>query len=59
MGYKRGGQRPFQGGTLRQHWRAIQKSDQGFSVALLIYETTADGARRECVYGAQIDGGDA
>ncbi|MEQ7893860.1 hypothetical protein [Xanthomonas arboricola] len=59
MGYKRGGQRPFQGGTLRQHWRAIQDGAQGFSVALLIYETTASGARRACVYGAQIDGGDA
>lgn len=59
MGYKRGGQRPFQGGTLRQHWRAIHNGAQGFSVALLIYETTANGASRECVYGVQIDGGDA
>ncbi|WP_435003764.1 hypothetical protein [Xanthomonas arboricola] len=59
MGYKRGGQRPFQGGTQRQHWRAVQDGAQGFSVALLIYETTAGGTKRECVYGAQIDGGDA
>lgn len=59
MGYKRGGQRPFQGGTQRQHWRALKSGAQGFSVALLIYETTAGGTRRECVYGAQIDGGDA
>lgn len=30
MGYKRGGQRPFQGGTQRQHWRAVQNGAQGF-----------------------------
>ncbi|WP_238691688.1 hypothetical protein [Xanthomonas arboricola] len=59
MGYKRSGQRPFQGGIQRQHWRAIQNGAQGFSVALLIYATTASGTRRECVYGAQIDGSDA
>lgn len=59
VGYKRGGQRPFQGGTLRQHWRAIENGARGFSIALLIYETTTNGASRECVYGVQIDGGDA
>lgn len=59
MGYTRGGQRPFQGGMLRQHWRPVQNGAQGFSVALMIYETNDGGAKRECVYGAQIDGGDA
>ncbi|MFC0156229.1 hypothetical protein ACFFJ4_22375 [Xanthomonas dyei] len=59
MGYKRGGQRPFQGGWLRQHWRPINNGTQGFSVALLIYRTSQDSGSRECAYGMQIDGGKA
>ncbi|MCC4622467.1 hypothetical protein LL965_21285 [Xanthomonas cassavae CFBP 4642] len=59
MGYKRGGQRPFQGGWLRQHWRSLNNGKQGFSVALLIYRTSQDSGSRECAYGMQIDGGNA
>jgi len=58
IGYKRGGQRPFQGGWMRQHWRPINDGKQGFSVALLIYRSGDEITARECVYGAQIDGGD-
>ncbi|WP_372392378.1 hypothetical protein ACCQ05_20970 [Xanthomonas sp. NCPPB 3582] len=57
IGYKRGGQRPFQGGWLRQHWRPLNDGTQGFSVALLIYRTSEDSGSRECAYGMQIDGG--
>ncbi|WP_343231503.1 hypothetical protein [Xanthomonas euvesicatoria] len=57
MGYKRGGQRPFQGGWLRQHWRPLNNGTQGFSVALLIYRTSQESGSRECAYGMQIDGG--
>ncbi|MEA9728631.1 hypothetical protein [Xanthomonas campestris] len=59
LGYKRGGQRPFQGGWLRQHWRPLNNETQGFSVALLIYRTSQDSGSRECAYGMQIDGGKA
>lgn len=59
LGYKRGGQRPFQGGWLRQHWRPVNNETQGFSVALLIYRTSQDSGSRECAYGMQIDGGKA
>ncbi|WP_325176184.1 hypothetical protein [Xanthomonas hortorum] len=58
MGYKRGGQRPFQAGWLRQHWRSIDNGKQGFSVALLIYRTSQESGSRECAFGVQIDGGD-
>lgn len=58
MGYKRGGQRPFQAGWLRQHWRSIRNGKQGFSVALLIYRTSQESGSRECAFGVQIDGGD-
>lgn len=44
---------------MRQHWRSIQNGAQGFSFALLIYETNTNGVTRECVYGAQIVGSDA
>ncbi|MFA1260160.1 hypothetical protein ACDI97_01600 [Xanthomonas axonopodis pv. fascicularis] len=57
IGYKRGGQRPFQGGWLRQHWRPLNNGTQGFSVALLVYRTSQDSGSRECAYGMQIDGG--
>ncbi|MBO9741051.1 hypothetical protein J7432_19090 [Xanthomonas axonopodis pv. begoniae] len=57
IGYKRGGQRPFQGGWLRQHWRPLNDGTQDFSVALLIYRTSQDSGSRECAYGIQIDGG--
>ncbi|MBC3972620.1 hypothetical protein [Xanthomonas translucens] len=57
IGYKRGGQRPFQGGWIRQHWRSIKDNTQGFSVALLIYRVD-QASSRECVRGVQIDGGD-
>ncbi|MBV6872173.1 hypothetical protein [Xanthomonas euvesicatoria] len=57
IGYKRGGQRPFQGGWLRQHWRPRNNGTQGFSVALLVYRTSQDSGSRECAYGMQIDGG--
>lgn len=59
IGYERGVQRPFQGGWMRQHWRPIGDSGQGFSVALLIYRSGGEASSRECAYGAQIDGGDA
>ncbi|MFS8426387.1 hypothetical protein D0A38_22165 [Xanthomonas campestris pv. incanae] len=59
LGYKRSGQRPFQGGWLRQHWRPLNNETQGFSVALLIYRTSQDSGSRECAYGMQIDGGKA
>lgn len=59
MGYRRGGQRPFQGGWLRQHWRPLNNGTQGFSVALLIYRTSQGSGSRECAYGMQIDGGKA
>jgi len=58
IGYKRGGQRPFQGGWMRQHWRSINDSTQGFSVTLLIYRVGDQASSRECVRGVQIDGGD-
>ncbi|WDJ85177.1 hypothetical protein JH274_21330 [Xanthomonas campestris pv. incanae] len=58
IGYKGGGRMPFQNGWIRQHWRSIGDGKQGFSVALLIYET-GDEPPRECVSGLQIDGGDA
>ncbi|NJB93502.1 hypothetical protein [Xanthomonas arboricola] len=57
MGYKRGGQRPFQGGWLRQHWRAINGGSQIFSVLLLLYRTNEQGSQQECVYSVKIDGG--
>ena len=58
IGYKRGGQRPFQGGWMRQHWRSINDDTQGFSVALMIYRVGDQANSRECVRGVQIDGGD-
>ncbi|MBB4127754.1 hypothetical protein GGR77_003076 [Xanthomonas translucens] len=58
IGYKRGGQRPFQGGWMRQHWRSINNDAQGFSVALLIYRVGDQANSRECVRGVQIVGGD-
>jgi len=58
IGYKRGGQRPFQGGWMRQHWRSVKDDTQGFSVALLIYRTGDQTSSRECVRGVQIDGSD-
>ncbi|CAD7374560.1 hypothetical protein [Xanthomonas arboricola] len=57
MGYTRGGQRPFQGGWLRQHWRAINGGSQIFSVSLLLYRTKEQGSQQECVYSVKIDGG--
>ncbi|MBB4725712.1 hypothetical protein FHY31_004204 [Xanthomonas euvesicatoria] len=57
MGYTRGGQRPFQGGWLRQHWRAINGGSQIFSVSLLLYRTNEQGSQQECVYSVKIDGG--
>lgn len=57
MGYTRGGQRPFQGGWLRQHWRAIHGGSQIFSVSLLLYRTNEQGSQQECVYSVKIDGG--
>ncbi|MGV7206161.1 hypothetical protein ACDI35_21075 [Xanthomonas axonopodis pv. cajani] len=57
MGYKRGGQRPFQGGWLRQHWRAINGGSPIFSVSLLLYRTNGRGSPQECVYSVKIDGG--
>ncbi|MCC4610534.1 hypothetical protein LL963_00215 [Xanthomonas campestris pv. esculenti] len=57
MGYTRGGQRPFQGGWLRQHWRAINRGSQMFSVSLLIYRTNDQSSPQECVYSVKIDGG--
>ncbi|WP_369940703.1 hypothetical protein [Xanthomonas medicagonis] len=58
IGYRRGGQRPFQGGWMRQHWRSIRDNTQGFSVALLIYRIGDQARSRECVRGVQIDGGE-
>jgi len=58
IGYKRGGQRSFQGGWMRQHWRSINDDAQGFSVALMIYRVGDQANSRECVRGVQIDGGD-
>ncbi|MEA9482191.1 hypothetical protein VC290_17860 [Xanthomonas campestris] len=57
MGYTRGGQRPFQGGWLRQHWRAIDGGSQIFSVSLLLYRTNEQSSQQECVYSVKIDGG--
>ncbi|CEF21818.1 hypothetical protein [Xanthomonas citri] len=57
MGYTRGGQRPFQGGWLRQHWRAINGGSQIFSVSLLLYRTNEQSSPQECVYSVKIDGG--
>ncbi|MEB2231704.1 hypothetical protein ABFU50_00720 [Xanthomonas campestris pv. campestris] len=57
MGYTRGGQRPFQGGWLRQHWRAINGGSQIFSVSLLLYRTNEQGSPQECAYSVKIDGG--
>ncbi|QJD69664.1 hypothetical protein HG421_19520 [Xanthomonas campestris pv. badrii] len=57
MGYTRGGQRPFQGGWLRQHWRATNGGNQIFSVSLLIYRTNDQSDQRECVNGVKIYGG--
>lgn len=57
MGYTRGGQRPFQGGWLRQHWRAINDGSQTFSVSLLLYRTNEQGSPQECAYSVKIDGG--
>jgi hypothetical protein len=58
MGYRRGGQRPFQGGWIRQHWRSLANDTQGFSIALLIYRIGDQAGSRECARGIQIDGGD-
>ncbi|CAD7713001.1 hypothetical protein LMG31886_03840 [Xanthomonas hydrangeae] len=57
MGYTRGGQRPFQGGWLRQHWRAINRGSQILSVSLLLYRTNQQSGQQECVYSVKIDGG--
>ncbi|MCC5099451.1 hypothetical protein [Xanthomonas campestris] len=57
MEYTRGGQRPFQGGWLRQHWRAINGGSQIFSVSLLLYRTNEQGSPQECAYSVKIDGG--
>ncbi|ATS49952.1 hypothetical protein XAP3CFBP6996_000665 [Xanthomonas citri pv. fuscans CFBP 6996] len=57
MGYIRGGQRPFQGGWLRQHWRAINGGNQIFSVSLLLYRASDQRGRQDCVYSVKIDGG--
>ncbi|WP_311238052.1 MULTISPECIES: hypothetical protein [unclassified Xanthomonas] len=57
MGYTRGGQRPFQGGWLRQHWRAINGGSQMFSVSLLLYRTNEQSGQQECVHSIKIDGG--
>ncbi|MDV2453617.1 hypothetical protein [Xanthomonas hortorum] len=59
MGYKGKGKMPFQGGWIRQHWRSINEGNQGFSVALLLYQTDTESGSRECALGVQIDGGDA
>nr|WP_115552436.1 hypothetical protein [Xanthomonas arboricola] len=57
MGYKAGERMPFQNGWIRQHWRSINNGKQGFSVALLIYQSGEEPSR-ECAFGLQIDGGD-
>lgn len=59
MGYERGGERPFQQGWMRQHWRPIGDGKQGFSANLLIYHSGPEEAPESCVYGVRYWGGDA
>lgn len=59
MGFKRHGQRDFQRGWLRQHWRAIGDGKEGVSASLLLYRTSDGGKSKECVYGIRFGGGEA
>lgn len=59
IGFKRYGQGDFQGGWLRQHWRAIGDGREGVSASLLLYRTSESGKSRECVYGVRFGGGEA
>lgn len=55
IGYRGGGEGPFQRGRMHQFWRPIGDGKQGFDTSLLTYTT----GTTTCVYGVRFWGGDA
>lgn len=58
LGYKTGGEAPFQRGSIRQYWRPIGDGKQGMDTSLLTYRSGEGRTARNCVYAIQFGGGD-
>ncbi len=58
LGYRTGGEAPFQRGGLRQYWRPIHGGKQGMDTSLLTYRSDEGDSARTCVYAVQFGGGD-
>lgn len=58
LGYRTGGEAPFQRGGLRQYWRPINGGKQGMDTSLLTYRSGEGDGARTCVYAVQFGGGD-
>jgi len=58
LGYRTGGEAPFQRGGLRQYWRPINGGKQGMDTSLLTYRSDEGDSARTCVYAVQFGGGD-
>jgi len=58
LGYRTGGEAPFQRGGLKQYWRPINGGKQGMDTSLLTYRSDEGDSARTCVYAVQFGGGD-
>ncbi|HDS1137927.1 TPA: hypothetical protein QDZ75_001963 [Stenotrophomonas maltophilia] len=58
LGYRTGGEAPFQKGGIRQYWRPTSDGNQGMDTSLLTYRSNEGDAARTCVYAVQFGGGD-
>lgn len=57
LGYRTGGEVPFQRGGIRQYWRPIKGGKQGMDTSLLTYRSDDGDGARTCVYAVQFGGG--
>ena len=58
LGYRSGGEAPFQRGGIKQYWRPIGDGRQGMDTSLLTYRSGAGDNATTCVYAVQFGGGD-
>ncbi len=58
LGYRTGGEVPFQRGGIRQYRRPITGGSQGMDTSLLTYRSNEGDTARTCVYAVQFGGGD-
>ncbi len=57
LGYRTGGEAPFQRGGVRPYWRSSSDGKQNMHTSLLTYRTEEGPNARICVYAVRFGGG--